>query len=159
MSPMSHLYFCDALVAHFFCELLPAMTCSCTDLALHELDNFLFSTQTFRHLWAWFTFPTLTPSSPPLCLGLFHLGTLSPVPPTSSWSLWSMGVPLLSQAQGGSFFFFFWSFFRVTPKAYGSSQAKGPIRAIAAGLRHSHSNMGSELRLRPAPQLTVTPDP
>ena len=35
----------------------------------------------------------------------------------------------------------------------------GPIRAIAAGLRHSHSHARSELRLRPTPQLTATPDP
>ena len=47
----------------------------------------------------------------------------------------------------GWLFNYYYCPFRVTPKAYGSSQAKGPIRAIAAGLRHSHSNMGSELRL------------
>ena len=38
---------------------------------------------------------------------------------------------------GGGFCFFF---FRVTPTAYESSQAKGPIRATAASLYHSHSN-------------------
>ena len=27
--------------------------------------------------------------------------------------------------------------------AYGGSQARGPIGAVAAGLHHSHSNMGS----------------
>ena len=42
--------------------------------------------------------------------------------------------------------------------AYGSSQARGPIGAVAAGLHHSHSNSGSELRLQPTPQLTATPD-
>ena len=31
--------------------------------------------------------------------------------------------------------------------------------AVAAGLRQSHSNSGSELRLRPTPQLTATLDP
>ena len=35
----------------------------------------------------------------------------------------------------------------------------GPIGAVAAGLHHSHSNVGSELRLRPTPQLTATLDP
>ena len=55
-----------------------------------------------------------------------------------------------------SFFFFL---FRATPAAYGSSQAKGWIRAAPAGLRHSHSNVGSEPHLRPTPQLMVTPDP
>jgi len=33
------------------------------------------------------------------------------------------------------------------------------IRATAAGLHHSHSNVGSELRLRPTPQLTAMPGP
>ena len=36
---------------------------------------------------------------------------------------------------------------------------QGPIAALAAGLHHSHSNAGSEPRLRPTPQLTATPDP
>ena len=42
--------------------------------------------------------------------------------------------------------------------AYGGSQAKGRIKAVAAGLHHSHSNMGSEPRLQPIPQLTATLD-
>ena len=42
--------------------------------------------------------------------------------------------------------------------AYGGSHASGPIGAVAAGLRHSHSSAGSELRLRPTPQLTAMPD-
>ena len=33
------------------------------------------------------------------------------------------------------------------PVGYGSSWAKGGIRAAAAGLYHSHSNTGSELHL------------
>ena len=43
--------------------------------------------------------------------------------------------------------------------AYGSSQARGQIGAIAAYLRHSHSNAGPKLCLRPTPQLMATPDP
>ena len=35
------------------------------------------------------------------------------------------------------FFFFFFGLFRATSKANGSSQAKGPMGAIAAGVRHS----------------------
>ena len=48
-------------------------------------------------------------------------------------------------------FFFFFSFwlFRTTHMAYGSSQAKGRIGATAAGLHHSHSNLGSQLHLQP----------
>ena len=45
------------------------------------------------------------------------------------------------------------------PAAYGGSQARGLIRAAAAGLHHSHNHAGSEPRLRPAPQLKATPDP
>ena len=32
------------------------------------------------------------------------------------------------------FFFFFFGLFRATPTAYGGSQARGLIRAVAAGL-------------------------
>ena len=49
--------------------------------------------------------------------------------------------------------------FRTTPATYGGSQARGQIRATASGLHHSHSNVGSEPRLQPTPQLTATPDP
>ena len=47
------------------------------------------------------------------------------------------------------FLLFFLGLFRVTPEAYGSSQAKGQIRAVATGLRHSHSHVGSEPYLQP----------
>ena len=52
----------------------------------------------------------------------------------------------------------FW-LFRAAPAAYGGSQAKGPIGAVAVSLRNSHSNSGSELHLQPTPQLMATPDP
>ena len=58
-----------------------------------------------------------------------------------------------------AFFFLSFFFFRYTPTAYGSSQAKGQIRATAAGLHHSHSNVGSEPSLWPTPQLTARLDP
>ena len=54
-------------------------------------------------------------------------------------------------------FFFFFCYFRASPMAYGGSQARGQIRAVAAGLRHSHSN--SKPYLQPSPQLTAMPDP
>ena len=41
----------------------------------------------------------------------------------------------------------FFVFSRAAPKAYGGSQARGLIRAVAAGLRQSHSNDGSKPRL------------
>ena len=37
--------------------------------------------------------------------------------------------------------------------AFGGSQARGRIGAVVAGLHHSHSNVGSEPCLLPAPQL------
>ena len=43
--------------------------------------------------------------------------------------------------------FFFFAFFRAMPSTHGSFQARGRIRAAAAGLHHSHSNAGSELHL------------
>ena len=49
--------------------------------------------------------------------------------------------------------------FRAAPKAYGGSQARGLIEAVAARLHQSHSNIRSKLRLQPTPQLMATPDP
>ena len=46
--------------------------------------------------------------------------------------------------------------FRAALAAYGGSQARGLIRAVAAGLHHSHSNAGSKPNLPPTPQLTAT---
>ena len=43
--------------------------------------------------------------------------------------------------------------------AYGGSQARGLTRAVDTGLPHSHSNTGSELHLRPTPQLVTVLDP
>ena len=56
-------------------------------------------------------------------------------------------------------FILFILLFRATLVAYGSSQVSGQIRAKAASLCHSHSNAGSELNLRPTPQLTAMLDP
>ena len=41
------------------------------------------------------------------------------------------------------FLFCLLSFFRAEPAAYGGSQARGLIGAVAAGLHKSHSNTGS----------------
>ena len=66
------------------------------------------------------------------------------------------------EVQGNSttiLFYFFIFFFRAMLVAYGESPARGQIRAVASGLHHSHSNAGSELHLRPPPQLMAMPDP
>ena len=62
---------------------------------------------------------------------------------------------LLSRAV---FLFCFVLLFRAAPAAYGGSRARGGIGAVAAGLRHSHSNSGSKPHLRPTPQLSATRD-
>ena len=56
------------------------------------------------------------------------------------------------------FFFFFW-LFMAAPMAFGNSQVRGQIAAIAASLFHSHSNtVGSKPCLYPTPQLMATLD-
>ena len=52
------------------------------------------------------------------------------------------------------FFFCLFVFSRTAPTAYGGSQAKGHIGAIAAGPCQSHSNMGSKPCLQSTSQLT-----
>jgi len=56
------------------------------------------------------------------------------------------------------FFFLSFCLYRAASVAYGGSQARGRIGAVATGLHQSHSHTGSELRLQPTPQLTATPD-
>ena len=57
------------------------------------------------------------------------------------------------------FIFIYFLLFRAAPMACGGSQARDRIGAVAPGLCHSHSNVGSEPHLRPAPQLTATLGP
>ena len=64
----------------------------------------------------------------------------------------------IAQFSGNFFSFCPFAFSRAAPMAYGGSQARGLIRAVATGLHHSHSNGGSEPHPRPTPQLTATPD-
>ena len=53
-------------------------------------------------------------------------------------------------------FFFFFVFSRAAPAAYGGSQARDLIGAVVVSLCQSHNHSGSELNLRPTPQLTAT---
>ena len=69
--------------------------------------------------------------------------------------LWSMSIIFFNLF----YFFCLFIFSRATPPAYGGSQARGQIGAVAAGLRQSHSNARSEPHLQPTPQLTAMPDP
>ena len=57
------------------------------------------------------------------------------------------------------FLFLFFFFLFLGPHAYGGSQARGPVGAVATSLQHSHSNAGSEPCLQPTAQLSATLDP
>ena len=61
----------------------------------------------------------------------------------------------------GFCFILFFCFFLLmaASAAHGRSQARGQIRAAAAGHIHSHSNMGSEPHLWPMPQPVAMLDP
>ena len=56
------------------------------------------------------------------------------------------------------FFFFFFVISWAAPMAYGGSQARGWIGAVATGLGQSHSNAGSEPCRQPIPQLMAMLD-
>ena len=56
-------------------------------------------------------------------------------------------------------YFCLFDFSRAAPKGYGGFQARGLTGTVAASLRRSHSNMGSELHLQPTLQLMAMPDP
>ena len=78
----------------------------------------------------------------------------------NSQSIPLLPVPLATKSvlQVHEFICFFFFFLRASSVAYGGSQARGQMRAVVAGLSHSHSNARSELCLWPAPQLTATAD-
>ena len=54
-----------------------------------------------------------------------------------------------------SFIFFFFFFFKAAPVAYGSSQDRGWIKAVAASLCHSHSHTRSEPHLQTTPKFAA----
>ena len=78
---------------------------------------------------------------------------------TACKTLLSIRLEKVPQYLQPCFFVLFFFFLRAAPMAYGDSQARGQVGAVAASLHHSHSNVGSEPHLRPTPQLTATPDP
>ena len=57
------------------------------------------------------------------------------------------------------FFFVFLPLLGPLPTAFGGSHARGLIGVVVAGLRQSHSNAASKLRLQPTPQLMAMPGP
>ena len=67
------------------------------------------------------------------------------------WDSQSYSICLI--VKRSCFLFFFLFLFRTARKVYGGFQARSQIGAVATGLHHSQSNTGSELWLRPTPQL------
>ena len=55
-------------------------------------------------------------------------------------------------------FFFFFCLSRAAPAAYGGSQPRGLIGAVAAALRQSLSSVESEAHLQPTPQVRAMLD-
>ena len=83
-----------------------------------------------------FTSGTATSS---LCLPRLHpSASLKPLP-SEILCPFSPNAPFFPCFLKLCSFFFFLSYFRATPVAYGGSQIRGLIRAIAAGLCHSHA--------------------
>ena len=80
-----------------------------------------------------------------------------------SWSIQEIEYISLRDTVGpyclSILFLSFVFFFRAPPSTYGGSQGRGLIRAVASGLHHSHSNVGSEPCLRPTPQPMAMPYP
>ena len=54
---------------------------------------------------------------------------------------------------------FFFCLFGAACVAHGSSQARGRIGAVVAGLRHGHSNTRSKPCLETTPKFMAMPDP
>ena len=72
---------------------------------------------------------------------------------------WVRITQLAQPTHGGSKNNNFFLLVRVAPAAYGGSQARGQIGAVATGLCHRHSNARSKPCLQPTPQLTAMPNP
>ena len=69
-----------------------------------------------------------------------------------------LDVRVRLKTNGHEVIFYLFAFSRAAFMAYGDSQARGPIRAIAMSLCQSHSNSGSEPSLQSTPQLMAMPD-
>ena len=124
--------FCVYLISSLIIALKPSML----NQPINQYNHFL---EIFRFLkWSWKYF----------LAKYFHI--------YNTYSFFSFLI--LGICSFSLFFFLSFSFSRAAPVAYGGSQGRGLIRAVATGLHQSHSNAGSEPRLQPTPQLTATPD-
>ena len=76
-----------------------------------------------------------------------------------SYMLFSKYSPPRLKVVANVYVFLLFCFVRATPAVYAGSQARGPIRTVASGPSHSHSNTRSKPGLWPTPQLTAMLDP
>ena len=83
----------------------------------------------------------LNAASPSFCLHIFGGGSID-----------NGGLIFLKSSLLGSCFLIYslFAFSRAAPAAYGGSQARGPIGAVAPGLHHSHR------KARPGVELTTS---
>ena len=86
-----------------------------------------------------------------LLLSAFNILNINPLSDVESTNTSSLSIGCFLLWQSFPFllkyiYFFFWLLFRATLAAYGISQARGQIGAMAVS--HSHSNTGSNLRYR-----------
>ena len=109
------------------------------------------------HLWIPPKAPSMPPGGEKKCLGYIPFNWKPAIKILSDHSLLSCILNTLRADVGrpnwGSkpefccvfylFVLFCFCLFRAAPMAYGSSQARGRIGAVAARLRHSHNNTGS----------------
>ena len=98
---------------------------------IHKVYSFFFPVEIITNYWV--DFPVLYSGF--LLILFLDIGVVTTLLPTH----YPFALHLLAYPWIFSFFFSF-LLFRAASAAYGSSQARGPIGPVAAGLCHSHSN-------------------
>ena len=98
--------------------------------ALHQMNDQV-------RIWLLYRFKPLTPRKKNTWFAPWHIAV----------HLWSLRLALDFRVFFALFCFFGVLLFRAAPVAYGRSQARGQIGAVAADPHHSHSHVGSEPHL------------
>ena len=142
----------------FYCErMLDFVKCfSCTCWDNHVIFDYSFVSWMYDVEWfglCWTIFVNL--GWIPLGRGIWSFLCAVEL----SWLKLCWEFLLLHSSKILAYNFLFYCLFRAAPAAYGSSQARGQIGAVAIDLRHSHSNARSEPHLQPTWKLTAMLDP